>query len=225
MSCALISTWCGDDRGSSLPTRRVPTSIAVCGRRTLHGWTRSSSFCLREWALIRPSHLRVSFTTRVLLKVILFRLQILRQRFINLVFCKRSIAWVVRENLQVLSRPSILMQAVVVSSSLGSAAPKKDDALICPATDRAKGGDPLAFLTEEARLRLEERLRDAGLRAALLVLGQTPPFRQRPSQAPPQSSPRSRASSVRNASPGRCAACVPSASNRRGLDSVSPLAW
>jgi hypothetical protein len=62
--------------------------------------------------------------------------------------------------------------------------------LIRPATDRAKGGDPPVFLTEEARLRLEEGLRDAGLRAALLVLGQSRPFPQRPSQAPPQSSPR-----------------------------------
>ena len=73
-----------------------------------------------------------------------------------------------------------------MSNSLDSAASKKDGALIRPATDRAaKGGDPPAFLTEEARLRLEEGLRDAGLRAALLVLGQ-----KHLSQAPPQSPPR-----------------------------------
>jgi hypothetical protein len=77
-----------------------------------------------------------------------------------------------------------------MSSSLGSAAPKKDGPLIGPAIDRAKGGDPPAFLPEEARLRLEEGLRDAGLRAALLVLGRRPPFPERPSQAPPQVTPR-----------------------------------
>ena len=79
-----------------------------------------------------------------------------------------------------------------MSSSLG---PEKDDALIRPATDRAKPGNPPEFLTVEARLRLEEGLRDAGLRAALLVLGQRPPLphvavekHERPSQAPTQSS-------------------------------------
>jgi hypothetical protein len=158
-----------------------------------HNWTRSGLVLSAQWErpLIRhQSPSGCCFTTRVLLTVILFCLQILRQRFVNLVFCKRSIAWVVREKLQVLSRPSILIEAVVMSSSLGSAAPKKDGALIRPATDRVKGGDPPAFLTEEARLRLEEGLRDAGLRAALLVLGQSPPFPQRPSQTPPQSSQR-----------------------------------
>jgi hypothetical protein len=72
-----------------------------------------------------------------------------------------------------------------MSNSLDSAASKKDGALIRPGTERAKGGDSPAFLTEETRLRLQEGLRDAGLRAALLVLGQ-----KHSSQAPPQSPPR-----------------------------------
>jgi hypothetical protein len=76
-----------------------------------------------------------------------------------------------------------------MSSSLGSAAPKKDGALSRPATDRAKGGDRSAFLSEEIRLRLEEGLRDAGLRAALLVLGRSPPFPERLAQTPPRSPP------------------------------------
>jgi transcriptional regulator with XRE-family HTH domain len=58
-----------------------------------------------------------------------------------------------------------------------------------PATDRAKVGDPPAFLTEEARLGLEEGLRDAGLCAAPVVLGQGPPFPERQSQAAPESPP------------------------------------
>jgi hypothetical protein len=105
-------------------------------------------------------------------------------------FCRRSIAWAVHEKLQVLSRPSFLTQAVDMPSSVDSAASKKNGALIRPPIDRAEGGDPPAFLTEDVRLRLEEGLRGAGLRAALLVLGQSPPCPERPSQAPPQSPPR-----------------------------------
>jgi hypothetical protein len=76
-----------------------------------------------------------------------------------------------------------------MSSSVDSVASEKDGMFIRPATQRA-GVDPPAFLTKEARLQLEEGLRDAGLRAALLVLGQSPPFPVRPSQARPQSPPR-----------------------------------
>jgi hypothetical protein len=77
-----------------------------------------------------------------------------------------------------------------MSGSVDSVASKKDGALIRPATDRAKVGHSFAFLTEEALLRLEEGLRDAGLRAALLVLGQSPrPFPAPPSRVPPQSPP------------------------------------
>lgn len=71
-----------------------------------------------------------------------------------------------------------------MSSSVDTAASKKDGALIRPTTDRAKGS------TEEALLRLEEGLRDAGLRAALLVLGQNPASPERSSQTPSQSPPR-----------------------------------
>jgi hypothetical protein len=77
-----------------------------------------------------------------------------------------------------------------MSSSVDSVASKKDGALIRPATDRAKVGHSPAFLTEEARLKLKEGLRDPGLRAALLVLGQSPrPFPAPPSRVPPQSPP------------------------------------
>jgi hypothetical protein len=81
-------------------------------------------------------------------------------------------------------------------NSLDTATSKKDGALIRPATDRAKGSDAPAFFTGEARLRLEEGLRDAGLRAALLVLGQSPSLREHPSQARPQSPPRQQSGSA-----------------------------
>jgi hypothetical protein len=50
------------------------------------------------------------------------------------------------------------MQAMVMSSSIDSEAPKNDAVVIRLATDRAQGGNTPAFFTEESLLRLEDGL-------------------------------------------------------------------
>ena len=100
-----------------------------------------------------------------------------------------------------------------MSSSLDTAASKKYG----PTTDRAKGG------AEEALLRLEEGLRDAGLRAALLgkalhslsACRKLLHSRHADSGLAPRSFPELRSSPRRRCCDSK-RACVPSASNTPG---------